>query len=83
MCNKNVDERNCLKGRTVCKICSKKYTRKYNNNNTLIQDQQPKRDSNNDDDKKKRKVVNFKNLRTLIIGFSNCGKTFLMNHILD
>ena len=22
------------------------------------------------------------NIRTLIIGFSNCGKTYLMNHIL-
>ena len=35
--------------------------------------------------KKKRKVVdsmNKNNNRTLIIGFSNCGKTYLMNHIL-
>ena len=32
--------------------------------------------------KKKRKVVNLLNNRTLIIGFSNCGKTYLMNHIL-
>ena len=42
--------------------------------------------------KKKRKVVNsvnktkvvdsVNNNRTLIIGFSNCGKTYLMNHIL-
>ena len=35
--------------------------------------------------KKKREVVgsvNINNIRTLIIGFSNCGKTYLMNHIL-
>ena len=32
--------------------------------------------------KKKRKLVEKLNNRTLIIGFSNCGKTYLMNHIL-
>ena len=35
--------------------------------------------------KKKRKVVhsvNINNNRTLIIGFSNCGKTYLMKNIL-
>ena len=35
--------------------------------------------------KKKRKVVdsvNNNNNRTLIIGFSNCGETYLMNHFL-
>ena len=31
---------------------------------------------------KKRKLVESLNNRTLIIGFSNCGKTYLMNHIL-
>ena len=30
----------------------------------------------------KRKLVESLNNRTLIIGFSNCGKTYLMNHIL-
>ena len=31
----------------------------------------------------KRKVVNsVNNNRTLIIGFSNCGKSYLLNHIL-
>ena len=83
MCNIKVDKNNCLKNRTVRKICYNKNTRKNNNNNTSIQNQQPKSDNNNDDDKKKRKVVNSMNLRTLIIGFSNSGKTYLMNHILD
>ena len=32
--------------------------------------------------KKKRKLVESLNNRTFIIGFSNCGKTYLMNHIL-
>ena len=39
------------------------------NNNTLIQNQQPKIDINT-------------YTRTLIIRFSNCGKTYLMNHFL-
>ena len=34
------------------------------------------------DNKKKIKIVESVNNRTLIIGFSNCGKTNLMNHIL-
>ena len=59
-----------LRDRTVCKSCYNKNRRKNNNNN-------------NDDDKKKIKdddSVNNIN-RTIIIGFSNCGKTFSMNHI--
>ena len=76
-CNKEIDENNYLKDRTVCKTCYNKNRRKTNNN-TIIQNQQPKSDN-----KKKRKVVNsVNNNRTLIIGFSNCGKTYLMNHIL-
>ena len=40
--------------------------------------------NNTNDIKKKRKVVASvnNNNRTLIIGFSNCGKTYLRNHIL-
>ena len=37
---------------------------------------------NTNNNKKKTKVVDSVNHRTLIIGFSNCGKTYLMNHIL-
>ena len=76
-CNKEIDENNSLKDRTVCKTCYNKNRRKTNNN-TIIQKQQTRSDN-----KKKRKVVNsVNNNRTLIIGFSNCGKTFLMNRIL-
>ena len=77
-CNIEIDDDNYLKDRTVCKSCYNKNRRK---------NQQPK-----SDDKKNRKVVNsvnktkvvdsVNNNRTLIIGFSNCGKTYLMNHIL-
>ena len=68
-CNIEIDKNNYLKDRTVCKTCYNKNRRK---------NQQPKSDN-----KKKRKVVNsVNNNRTLIIGFSNCGKTYLMNHIL-
>ena len=76
-CNIEIDENNYLKDRTVCKTCYNKNRRKTNNN-TKIQNQQPKSDN-----KKKRKVVNsVNNNRTLIISFSNCGKTYLTNHIL-
>ena len=82
-CNIKIDTNNYKKDRTVCKICYNKNKRK--NNNTLTQNQQPK--TENDNIRKKIKVVdsvkiNNNNNRTLIIGFSNCGKTYLMNHIL-
>ena len=77
-CNIEIDDDNSLKDRTVFKSC---YIKNRGKN------QQPK-----SDDKKKRKVDNsvnktkvvasVNNNRTLIIGFSNCGKTYLMNHIL-
>ena len=76
-CNIEIDKNNYPKDRTVCKSCYNKNRRK-NNNNTLIQSEQPK----SDNDKKKRKLVESLNNRTLIIGFSNCGKIFLMNYIL-
>ena len=76
-CKIEIDENNYLKDRTVCKTCYNKNRRKTNNN-TIIRNQKPKSDN-----KKKRKVVNsVNNNRTLMIGFSNCGKTYLMNHIL-
>ena len=79
-CNKEIEENNYMKDRNVCKSCYNKNRRKNN--------QQPK-----SDDKKKRKVVNsvnktkvvdfvINNNRTLIKGFSDCVKTYLMIHIL-
>ena len=78
-CNIEIDENNYMKDRTVCKSCYNKNRRK---------NQQPK-----NDDKKKinlvnsvknnRKVDDSVNNRTLVVGVSNCGKTYLVNHILQ
>ena len=70
-CNIDIDSNNHLKDRTVCKSCYN-IKRRKNKNNTLIKKQQPEIDN----------VNNNNNNRTLIIGFSNCGKTYLMNHVL-
>ena len=69
-CNIKKDKNNCKKYRTVCRTC---YNKKKRKNNKITSYHQPKIEnvSNN----------NNKN-RTLILGFSNCGKTYLMNHIL-
>ena len=72
-CNLEIDKNNYLKDRTVCKSCYNEIGRK---------NQQPKGDDKNIN-KKKTKVVDSVNNRTLIIGFSNCGKTYQMNHILS
>ena len=82
-----------MKDRTAYKSCYKKKRRK--NNNSLTQNQQPKIEDDNNKKKikfvnsvkNKKKVnvvdpVNNNKNRTLIIGFSNCGKTYLRNHIL-
>ena len=73
-----MDEDNYKKDREICKNCYNINRKRYNNNTS----------SRNDNDKKKIKVVNSVNNknniynRTLILGFSNCGKTYLMNHNL-
>ena len=81
MCNIKIDENNYLKDGTVRKSWYNKNGGK-NNNNTIIQSQQSKSEINQDNDKKKRNCVDSVKNRTLIIGFSNCGKTYVMNHIL-
>ena len=70
-CNIKVDKDNYKKDRTVCKDCYNKKKRE-NNNNTLIKNQQPKIDNVNTNN----------NNRTLNIGISNSGKTYLMNKFL-
>ena len=81
VCKKKIDENNCLKDRTFRKSCYNENKRR-NNINTLIQNQHPKTDNINEDDKKKKKFVDSVKNRTLTIEVSNCGKTYLMNHIL-
>ena len=68
VCNIKIDEDNYEKDKNICRKCYKINRQKYNNNNKeKIQVVDPVNDNN----------------RTLIIGFSNCGKTYLMNHILS
>ena len=63
-----LNKKNYLKNRTVCKGCYNKTGRKKN---FLIQNQQPKIENVNNN--------NSNNNRNVIIGFTNCGKTDLMN----
>ena len=72
-CNIEIDKNNYLKDRTVCKSC-------YNKNRRKNDDKKKTKLVNSV--KNKKKVDDSVNNRTLIIGFSNCGKTYLMNHIL-
>ena len=65
------DANNYRQNRTVCKSCNRKSNRKDNNNNTLT----PNQDTTIEADNKTKN-------RTLIIGFFNCGNTYLMNYIL-
>ena len=91
-CNIKIDTNNYNKDRPVGKSCYNKNKRKNNNNSTLTQNQQPKIEIDNNkkkmiyvdsvSNKKERNVVGTVNNRTLIIGFSNCGNTYLMNLIL-
>ena len=70
-CNIKIDGKNYLKDRSVCQFCYNRNKRK-NNSDTSFQNQQPNIE-----------IINTNmNNRTLIIGFSNCGKTYPMNSIL-
>ena len=81
VCNIKIDEDNYKKDRNIFKNCYNINRKKCKSNN-----KEKKQDFNTvdktDNNKKKRKLVESLNNRTLIIGFSNCGKTHLMNHIL-
>ena len=83
VCNIKISKDNYKKDRNICKHCYNNNRKKHNNNKEKIQ---VVNSVNNTNIKiKKREVVDSvknNNNRTLIIGFSNCGKTYLMNHIL-
>ena len=66
VCNIKIDEDIYKKDRNICKSCYNINRKKHNSNN---------KDVNSVNNKKKRKLVGSSNNRTLIIGFSNCGKT--------
>ena len=89
VCNIKIDKDIYKKDRNICKNCYNMRRKKYNNNTFSRNDKSKKVrkvvDSVNiNNNKKKGKVVDSvnKNNGTLIIGFSNCGKTFLMNYFL-
>ena len=77
-CSIEKDINNTRKNIIVCKSCYNKNKRK-NKNNTL-----PTKTVTTSHQQRKKENVNENNnkIRTLIIGFSNCGKSYLMNHIL-
>ena len=70
-CKIKLDKDNYKRDRTVYKDCYNKKRRK-NNNHTIIQIQQPKIQNVNKNN----------NNRTLVIGVSNCSKSYLMNYFL-
>ena len=82
VCNIKIDEDNYKNDRNICKNCYNINRKKYNSNNKeKIQVVSSVNKTNNN--KKKRKLIESLNKRTLNIGFSICGKTYLMNHFLQ
>ena len=85
-CIIRIDEAKYKKDRIICKNCYNIKTKKYNKNTFSRYDNKKIKVVNSVNNtiknKKKTKVVNSMNNRTLIIGFSNCRKTYLMNQIL-
>ena len=78
VCEIKIDKNNYLKDGTVCKSCYNKNRRK-NNNNTPT----PNKITTSHQQPKIENVNNNKNKnRSLIIGLSNCGISYLLNRIL-
>ena len=76
-CHIKIDTSNYLKDRSVCEsYCDKK--RRKNNNNTS-----PPNKTTNSHQQSKIKNVNKNKNRTLLVGFSGCGKAYLMNDIVS
>ena len=75
VCNIKIDIKNYKKDRTVCKDCYNKRKRKNNliQNEITTSQQQPKIENGN----------NNNNNRTLLVGPSFLGKTYLMLKILS
>ena len=86
-CNIEIDDDNYLNDRTVCKSCYNRNRRKNHQPKSYDEKKRKVVNSVNNTNKNKKKIkvvdsVNNNN-RTLIIKFSNCGKTYLMTHILQ
>ena len=84
-CNKELDEKNYLKNRTVCKNCYNKNRRKNNNNNIFTQNQPPKieKDNKNKNDVNNSSITTYENHAYVVIGPGNVGKTYYMLKILE
>ena len=74
LCKMGIDENSCKKNRSVCKnwYNIKNFDNSLFRNEITASHQQSKIDN----------VTTRKSNRTLIIGFSNCGKVYLMSHFL-
>ena len=70
-CSIKLDKGNYKKDRSICKNCYNENKRKNKKNITLIQNLQPKHDN----------VNTNKYNRTLLVGFSFLGETYLMLNI--
>ena len=81
-CNIEIDEKNYLKDRTVCKSCYNKNRRK-NNNNTMIQHQQPEIVKINSNNVKNPNVSTYENHAFVVIDPRNVGKTYYMLKVLE
>ena len=75
LCNVKIIKNNFEKDRNLCKN-SYNIKRKQYNNNTYSIKHKNKKEIN------VVRSVNFNINRTLTVGFSNCGKNYLMNHFL-
>ena len=84
VCHIKIGKDNYKRDRNICKHCYNNNRKKYNiNNEEKIQVVNSVNNTNIN--KKKREdvdSVNINNNRTLIIGVSKCGKTYLMIYIL-
>ena len=90
VCNIVINKKYYKKDINVCRNCYNINKKIYINNTFSRKDNEKKGKvinsvQNTNNYKKKKEVddsVNKNNNRTLIMGFSNCGKTYLMNRIL-
>ena len=91
VCNRKIEKDSFKKDRNICKNCYNITRKIYNITTFSRNDNNEKKGkvvdsvNNTNNSKKKTKVVESLNRnknRTLIIGFSNCGKTYLMIYIL-
>ena len=79
-CNREIDENNYMKDRTVCKSCYNKNRRKNNKQN-----HQPKLEhaNNNKNNDINISVPAYENRACVVIGPRNVGKTFYMLKVLE